>query len=364
MTTLITLDIATAYAIAMGTRPDIADPAVLNPDLNIWFNSVPGVATATASGSLPFAGVTATVTAYASASGTMIVGNAFEGTATAYASASGDILLVHQKNNWVAWSNIGQMNFTVGRSNVAGERPLDWKGYIYAIKKLGSKAIAYGKNGVSALVPSGSAWGLQTIHRLGLKSKQAVAGDENVHFFINSKDQLFVFSDGLQRLDYSEYLCVLTSPVLSYEIESGLLYICDGTYGFVYSHADKSLGTGPVNITGISDQDGTLYAVSPATIVTPAFEICTDIYDMGTRRAKTIYSIDIGTDIEGTLKAAIDWSLNKAEGFETTNWFEVDQRGRAQITAYGREFRFRVKNLEYEYFELDYLTANGEVHNH
>lgn len=336
----------------------------LNPELNIWFNSDPGIAYASASGEKPFNGIDATVTAYASASGTPIWGNAFDATATAYAFAEGEILLENLKSNWVKWSNIGKMDFTIWKDNIAGERPLDWKGWVYAIKKLGGKAIAYGKNGVSALIPSGNAWGLQTIYRIGLKGKNAVAGTDDVHFFIDNKNQLFALGDSLQMLDYSEYLSVLTDPVLSYDIESNLLYICDGTYGFVYSPKDKSLGKGPVNVTGISSQGGTLYVTAPAAITTPVFEICTDIYDMGTRRGKSIYSLEIGTDLIGELQASIDYRLDKAAAFTQTGWFTVDKRGVVYITAYGREFRFRVRNLEYEYMEIDYITVDGEVHNH
>lgn len=278
------------------------------------------------------------------------------------ATSAEDFYTENIKSNWIKWSNIGQMDFTIGRDNIAGERPLDWKGWIYAIKKMGGRAIVYGKNGISALIPSGNAWGLQTIYRIGLKGKNAIAGDESIHFFIDNKDQLFSLSESLQKLDYSEYLSVLTNPVLSYDLETGLLYICDGTYGFVYNYANKSLGKGPVNITGISSQNGTLYAVSPTTITTPPLEICTDIYDMGTRFGKTIYSLEIGTDLDGILQAAIDYRLDKAATFTQTGWFTVDKRGVVYITAYGREFRFRIRNLKWEYFEIDHIIINGEVH--
>jgi len=362
MATTIEADPAIAYAFPKAVLT--LTPGPRNPDLDIWFNSDVGIAYATASGEKPFAGIVATVTAYATASGTPIWGNAYEGTATAYAFAEGDLLLENLRSNWVKWSNIGQMDFTIGRDNVAGERPLDFKGWVYAIKKLGSRAIAYGKNGVSALIPAGTAWGLQTVYRIGLKSKNAIAGDESIHFFIDNKDQLFSLGESLQKLDYSEYLSVLTNPVLSYDLETGLLYICDGEYGFVYNHANKSLGTGPISITGISSQGGTLYVTSPVAIVMPTFEFCTDIYDLGTRRGKTIYSLEIGTDLGGDLQAAIDWRTDKKEAFATTNWFMVDRRGMVHIACYGKEFRFRVKTFAWEPAGLDYITVNGEVHQH
>jgi len=231
---------------------------------------------------------------------------------------------------------------------------------------LGNRVIAYGENGVSILTPSGRTYGLNTIYRIGLKSKHAIAGDDKIHFFVDKKDQLFSLGEELIKLDYSEYLSVLSDYLLtmSYDIESNLVYICDGTYGFVYSPKDKSLGEGPVNVAGMFSQDGTLYVAAPAAITIPNFGICTDIYDLGSRKGKTIYSLEIGTDIEGTLQAAIDWRINKKSAFAQTGWFDVDRRGVVFITCYGKEFRCRLKNLEYEYFEPDYITVNGEIHDH
>jgi hypothetical protein len=270
-----------------------------------------------------------------------------------------------KKKNWVGWSDIGSMSFTINRKNVAGERPLDWTGWVYAIKKLGSRPVVYGQNGVSYLLPANNVYGLQTIYRLGLKGRHAVCGTESEHYFVDAEGQLFRLADSLERLDYSEYLDGLASTiVLSYDLQNGFIYICDGTQGYVYSPADKSLGEGPTNISGIGSQGGTLYVAAPAAISTPAFEICFDIYDFGTRNGKTIRSIEIGTDLTGTLQAAIDYRREKSDPFSTTTWRTVNSEGKAFINAYGVEFRPRIRVAAYEYFELDYITINGEIHAH
>ena len=277
---------------------------------------------------------------------------------------SADVLLERVKANWVKWSDIGHLDFTIGKDNVAGRRPLDWYGWVYAIKKLGSKVIVYGENGVSALTPSGNVYGLNTIYRVGLKSKHAVAGDESTHYFIDSKGQLWSLSEGLAKLDYSEYLAALDNPVLSWDVENRLLYISDGMLGYVYSPDSGSLGGGPINVTGVGSKGGDLYVASPATIVTPTFQIVTDVYDFGTRKNKTIQSIEVATDMTGTLSAAIDYRIDKAIAFATTDWHVVDPRGLAFIPVGGREFRFRVKADAWEYFEIDSITIAGEVNAH
>lgn len=267
------------------------------------------------------------------------------------------------KANWLKWSNIGQLDFTIWKDNVAGERPLDWKGVVYGIKKLGNKVVAYGENGVSFLIPAGTTYGLNTIYRIGLKSKNAVAGDEKRHFFVDKAGQLWKVGESIDKLDYSEYLSPMNNNlVMSYDNLNNLVYICDGSVGYVYNPAAGSLGRCQPNITGISSQGGVLYVTAPATIVTDPFLLCTDIYDMGTRKNKTIFSLEFGVDLTTALYAAIDYRRNITGIFATTPWYQVSARGFVPITALGREFRIRAKTLTYEWFHPDYIKINGVTH--
>jgi hypothetical protein len=276
-----------------------------------------------------------------------------------------DVVTELLRTNWLKWSDIGYLDFTIDKTNVAGERPLDWKGWVYSILKLGSKVVVYGENGVSVLIPSGPAYGLNTIYRVGLKGKGAVAGDDSVHYFVDNLGQLWRFSESLEKLDYSEYLSgMIDNLVLSWDAANKLLYICDGSQGYIFSQDSGSLGAGPVGITGIDSQSGVLYVAAPAAIEVPTFEIVTDIYDLGSRRGKNIYSLEVGTDLTETLEAAVDYRVDKASTFATTDWHVVDPRGMAYIPVHGREFRFRLKCDTLEYFEVDSIIVNGEVCSH
>ena len=279
-------------------------------------------------------------------------------------SISADVLTEVLKKNWLKWSNIGELDFSIDRSNVAGERPLDWKGWIYATKKLGSKIVAYGENGVSILSPSGNNWGLNTVYRVGLKGKHAITGDDTVHFFIDNKGQLFSLGESLEKLDYSEYLSSMSNPIMSYDVENNLVYICDGILGYIYSPGSKSLGEGPINLTGISSQGGTLYVVAPTTVATKVFNICTDTYDFGTREFKTISSIEVGTNLSNYLEASVDFRTSNKSNFTSAGWHLVNPNGIAYVPCFGVEFRFRLRALSYEYFELDYLIVNGVIHDY
>ena len=289
---------------------------------------------------------------------------------------SADMLTEGVRKNWVKWSNIGNLDFTIWKDNIAGERPLDWKGWVYEIKKLGNKVVVYGENGVSLLAPSGNTYGLLPIHRIGLKGRQAVAGNKKVQFFVDNSGKLFSIGETVmkasmfeasiypEKLDYSEYLASMNDIVLSWDELNNLLYICDGLSGYIYSPDSKSLGSGPINITGIGAQGRVLYTAASGTIAIPTFEICTDIYDMGSRKNKTIASIEIGTDVTEDLWASIDYRLDKADAFATIAWSRVNPNGIAVIPCFGVEFRFKVKMTSYEYFELDYIKVNGVIHNY
>ena len=269
------------------------------------------------------------------------------------------------RRNWVKWSNIGSLDFTIWKDNIAGERPMDWKGWAYAILKRGNMVVVYGENGVSILSPAGNAWGLKTIHRIGLKGRGAVCGNDKEHYFVDAEGRLCKVGDELEVLDYSEYLSTLSSRLrMSWDEENQLSYICDGEYGYIYSPKDKSLGEGPVNITGLGYQGGALHIAASSTISTPVFEITTDIYDFGTRRAKTIRNVQLGTDMTQTLSVAIDYRRDKSADWSTTEWRTVNAEGVAYITCYGNEFRIKVKSSAYEYFELDYINVQGAVHDY
>jgi len=267
------------------------------------------------------------------------------------------------KCNWVKWSKVGYLDFTIDQMQEAGERPLDWKGCIYAILKLLGKVVAYGENGVTVLTPVDVKYGMQTIHKLGLYSRYSVAGIDNEHWFVDVTGKLYsVSSEGIKLLDYSEYLSQMSNIVLSLDTELGLLYICDGTYGFVFNTRNQSFGEGPVNVTGIGAQGGVLYVAAPEEIETIKFDIKTDIYDLGSRKPKTIQTIEFGTELTDKLQAKVDYRISNKAGFRESGWALVNPSGIAYIPCYGVEFRFRLRSYIYEVIELDYIKVNGILH--
>ena len=268
------------------------------------------------------------------------------------------------KNNWVKWSKIGSLDFTIDESNVANERPLKWYGSVYKILKLANTLVVYGEGGVTILAPQGIVYGMEELYNVGLLGKSSAAGTNKAHFFIDRSGKLFkVTSEGMKEIGYSEYLSQLTDPVMFIDQSTNLLHICDGTYGFIYNTKDESFGSGVVNLTGLDSRGSTRYATIPSTIAIPKFEICTGTYDMGTRKAKNIHSVEVGTDLSEHLKLLVEYRTNNREEFRKSPWFLVNPDGIAYSPCYGIEFRFRIRSFIVEQFQIDRLKINGSIHN-
>ncbi len=270
-------------------------------------------------------------------------------------------VLEDAKTNWVSWSRIGSLDFDIERSNEAGTRPMMWTGAVHEIKMLNNLVVVYGENGVSEMAPRDVHWGLKELSGIGIAGKNAVAGTDKVHWFVDKLGQLWQYADALMRLDYREYLSGLTNPVLSWDESERLLYICDGTDGYVYSPDSHSLGKGPENVTGIRYRDDTTYIVGPANIEIPLFSLTTDIFDLGSRKEKTIFNMEFGTDVDAVLQAAVSYRVSHKDVFQQTPWVPVTQRGFAYVPCYGIEFKFHLRATSLKYLELDYMKINGVI---
>ena len=270
---------------------------------------------------------------------------------------------------YVRWSKIRSLDFTVDKTNEAGRAPVPQGGLVYKVKRLGNKIIAYGASTVSELVSSEIFWGLRPhIHPVGIASKLSVAGNDQFHFFVDKNGNLFRLSEeGFQKYDFSEYLSTLTTPVLTWMSDHDLLNITNGTTGYIFSPNTNSLGGGYANLTGYGSRGGTSYAVAPTTIVSPVLSCVTDIWDFGTRKMKTVHTIEVSTNISasGILQVAVEYSRDIGGSFTSSSWVAVDDSGKAKIVCRGREFKFKFRIADtYEYVEIDNVTVNGVYHVH
>lgn len=276
-------------------------------------------------------------------------------------------ILEHPDNNSIAWSNIGSVDFTIGQDNVAGKMPVDWKGYVYAIEQLADTNIiyVYGDNGITRISPNGIFYGRKQVSNLGIKSKHSVVNTKDSHYFISKNGNLYRINrdNTITKLGYAEFLSVMGEVVMSWDGFNQYVYICDGATGYIYSEDSDSLTEGPSNVTGIRYRDSEFYVGAPTLITIPEVLIVSDIYDMGTKKEKTIFEIIVGVNDTYGLQVAVDYRLSPLDDFKTIPFKSVGPLGKVVINCYGREFRFRVKGRGITSgFKIESLTVNGIVH--
>jgi len=280
--------------------------------------------------------------------------------------SNGEVYVQGRRGAWVKWSDIGNLDFTIDNSNIAGERPLGLNGSVYKVQMLGDKIMAYCQNGVVAMLPAGSGFGTVIVYRAGVLSKTAVADGVGVHFFIDDQDRL-VEIDKKGRasvLGFSEYLSGVTTPVLFCDPRYSLLYISGSNEGYLYNYETKSFTGGLAGITGFGFDSGSEYVASSGTVTVPDLEIVTDVFDLGDRHHKTIFGLEIGSDTDVLLEAQVYYRRHAGDSFSQTAWKEFNNYGRVNLTAMGVEFKIAIKTTESSSFGLDYLTVFGRRHRH
>lgn len=263
--------------------------------------------------------------------------------------------------SWVWAGRIGAWDFEQDDGGEASRRPMPFEGAIYRIKKLGVAAIVYGDNGVTRMTPHGVHWGIQDLHKGGVKGRTAVCGTPHKHYFIDKIGMLYkILPEQLpEKIDFSNLFFTLgTDTVLSYDDRLDIIYITDNSVG--YALTADGLGKCPANITGVGYKGGVFYITAPATITNSPLEIATDIIDFGVRTEKTINYLDFGIALSNDLYAALDYRWSKDDSWTSTSWRKVDDYGRVSFMVTATEFRIKAKLTSYEDVRMDYINIFGK----
>lgn len=282
----------------------------------------------------------------------------------ASAGFGGPVINIH-RSNWIKWSKIGYADFTIDQSNVSGERPMSWSGYVYQIRKLGDMIVVYGSGGISVTEPKDVYWTERPLLSYGIACKTAMAGNLNFHYFIDTLYRLWKMTvEGPQLLGYQEYLSTLENPVVTFDEVRNLVYITDIKNGFVYSADTNSFSKSTYALTGIGFLNGQMLVVSPSELSVPIPTITTGTYDFGNRLYKTIHSISVGANYNITgnlLQMKVLYRTSNNQDFSETPFVRVNPNGTAYIQCYGIEFRFSLRAISYEDLRIDYLQISGSM---
>jgi hypothetical protein len=89
--------------------------------------------------------------------------------------------------------------------------------------------------------------------------------------------------------------------------------------------------------------------------------IVTDVLDMGIRGIKTITGLEIASEGNVTLQAAVDYRFRSGDSFTTGTYKTVSKSGTVAPIVSGIDFRIRVKASSYSGFNLDYINVRWKA---
>lgn len=270
--------------------------------------------------------------------------------------------------NWVAWSKIGQVSFTLDRTNDAGQMPMPWQGEVYQVKPIyhhnTQYVVVYGKGGIELLHGVNepmATFARRHVSLSGLLSRYLVTGAKNVHYYVDNRGDLNELQVGaygvpeIKNLGYREYLLQLGSnAIMLYDVVPRRVYFADGVKGFMYC-AEFGLGDGPANLTACTKMGASVVYAAPLTLTNPSMQLCTDVIDFGTRNLKTLIKVSLATYNQVKMQFQVDYRQDVQQPWRSTSWQDLNVRGEGSCFVAAQDFRVRCKGLTQQYFQIEDL---------
>ena len=261
-----------------------------------------------------------------------------------------------------ATSTPGNRLHDMMKRNEWGFMPMPWQGKVRHIKKLGKFLMVYGDNGVTAMFPSDSTFGLKDLaHIPGIASRNAVAGDENQHVFIDRLGALWsITNEGANRLGYEEFFAPMmgTDIVVSYDKHLREWYIANKKQAFVYT------GIGLGQISQLISSTVILNGVRTGTYTETgqdAQEIVTNPTDFGVIGRKKIFQLSAGMHSSGLNQAGAYYRYQAGEDWRFKDLRRLNGYGALVINCTGQEFMIALRMEPYAKCELRSLNVEWEL---
>ena len=279
---------------------------------------------------------------------------------------NGQLIAGNIKSEWydcdesfVAWGRIGAIDMTPDGSNVAGYRPMPWKGGVRKVAKLGNAVIVYCENGVGLLSPFNQTFGLQELLSVGVPCKGAIGGDELSQVFVDNDNYLWEIGADLKakRLGYQEFMESLNSDsiVVSLQPKSREFYISDGVHSYlltpfglckVYQRPSSVVSDGVIN-----------YGTFDTTVEDEDLEarLTTDKLDFGVKGMKTVEGVEFGMEIDPYAKAygSIDYCYDGSGVFDRSDWLLLNPEGQCAPMVTAPEVRICFKVDDFAEVKVD-----------
>jgi len=266
--------------------------------------------------------------------------------------------------NSVIWSAIGSIDCTPNASNIAGFREMPWNGTVKRVLPLDTGVVVYGDNGIAALIPRGTTFGLKPLLGTGIPFKGAVAGDDKEHLFVDQEGTFWKITADFQlkELGYKEFgsLIDLTEIMVSYDTGKKEYFICDDSYSYLLTR--YGLGQMYQRVTSVCNVDGVTYGVSDDDSDLEG-RIITDTLDFGVRGIKTVMTVEAGINhASGSdMHFRAGYRYNKTSAITNLGWRLASPEGFATLVAGGTEFRIGLKVDSYLTTNVDSLIVRVKL---
>lgn len=301
------------------------------------------------------------------------------------------------KGNWVAWSSIGggdlpywllyptgytyDMAATAARflqrmhENSLGWMPLGFQGDVVSLHNLGNAVVAFGEDGVEALLPTtgnqlaemSPTFGKQTLlWRTGAADRGAVGGDKNNLLMVGTDGCLWRFTSDLQKqyLGYAEYMTpLLGNPITVSHLENqNWFYIggYDGSSERAYLLTPEGLSEVPERLTSGFFYEGAMAGV-PDSFGTDDALIVTEPIDFSLRAWKKIGWIRLSMYTEHDVDVALDFRFETGDAWTRTPFKAVNRQGDVYMSQSGLEFRIVIRVSDYTDFKLDFIEVGYQA---
>jgi hypothetical protein len=291
--------------------------------------------------------------------------------------------------NTVGWSGIGSYEFRPDENKTAGFMPLPWakpwgsehrvhdrvrgyRGAIYRVAKLGNKVAVYADEGRAILVPysqeTASGFGLGRSVGGGIASGNHMAGDDNIHCFIDAYRDLWLIDSSMKetKLGYREYMDNLLDEIgptiITYVPSRKRFYISNGVECYVLT--EHGLYSTHQLVTSVGDYRGNgLFGFWKSSGDIKG-RITTDTIDFGLRGFKTLSCTELGVntnEVDQGIKISIHTRSNSKDAFTQSSWRLANKEGVSMVPHTAQEFRVSVQADSYSGLNLSYINNHVKV---
>jgi len=280
-----------------------------------------------------------------------------------------DLLAQGPDVNWVMWSSIGGGDFPLWlvypqgfgqlnlgpksefilermRRNEFGWMPMHYSGEVRCIKPLGNAVIAYGADGIGAIIPRGADVGYRELSNFGILSRGAVGGDQDGHVFVAEDGELWGLSPNLElaRFGYKERFSVFSavSTLITYNSVWKEWFISDPAEAFIFNQ-EKGLSEIEDRYTSTTYYNGVHYGLASTGVTPMLVDVLTGAYDNDRRALKYIHDIQLQYQDLTNVTLSLLYRYDATSAFSTLGPISVNPEGIVTFTCTALEFKLRIQ---------------------